>query len=191
MGSQAGVGAQTRDGADGRSWKGAVITGVATVLAAVIMVVGGWLDYRGPGSASPQESPTLDESVIPAIIVSPTEGELVDRCASVRGVAPPGSNNDAYWLVTRGPSADHDFWLIDRATPATGRPEQWDVAATIGDVEDVDLRFTLLLVRTGEFLTGDYADRLDRNDRNLGKELPPEATDVDHVGVFRTRHDNC
>ncbi|MFI7077580.1 hypothetical protein ACIBO1_09830 [Micromonospora sp. NPDC049903] len=168
--------------------KAAVIAAIGTVLASVVTasagLLGGWLDWTGPGSTSRQ-------SEIPDRIVTPVDGEAVAKCTPVRGIAPLGDKASTLWLVVHPLSEDRNYYLSRRITLLDSEAPAWDLGSIVigGDSPAGESsKFELILIRAerdlGEYLSG-FAGK------PLGVILPPDAEEVHKIIVVRNELSGC
>ncbi|MEH1130079.1 hypothetical protein [Micromonospora sp. CPCC 206061] len=97
-------------------------------------------------------------TAITAMIVTPKDGENAGLCPIVRGIAPMGKSDEAYWLAAQEERAEKPY-LIARVSPnPTTKIPLWDNGHTgLGRFDQVGQRFYLLLLHTTGGRTLDVA----------------------------------
>jgi hypothetical protein len=169
-----------------KAWIGAGAVVLAAVISTVVpLLVAGWLQYRGPGSAPPPAG-------VPAEIITPVDGERVGLCPAIRGIAAPAEGDVAYWLALQdvAQGIEHPrIYLVARIT-VNPRRMSWDLGKIrIARPDQIDQDFYVLLVRSTGDLTREFADRIEQNSRYLSRS--DAGTVVDQIRVTQTAEPAC
>ena len=117
-------------------------------------------------------------------ITSPADGDVIDLCPPITGVAPPQRGEVGYWIALRGWNS---LYLVGRVAPLVERPK-WELTnVNIGRPVDAGQQYHLMLVRTDDAATHNFDDRVKHAQTNLGVALPTGAQVVHEITVWRAK----